>query len=249
MRSSIPIGRPLANTLVYVLDQHGQPVPAGYSGELWIGGDALARGYLNDAALTAERFKPDPFAGGPARMYKSGDRARFLSDGSLEFLGRVDDQLKIRGFRVEPGEIEAALIDHPLVDRAAVAAHELAGSGRSLVAYVVSSQPASPSAPDLRSFLRSRSRIHGSSVLRAPRRAAASPSGKVDRHALKAPSLERIAKGANGLEPIRTQTEAAVGAVCRKYSRLNTSVDTAISLSQVEIRSLPLRLCRDSEAR
>jgi len=214
-RPSIPIGRPLANTRVYLLDHHGRAVPAGYPGELWIGGDALARGYLNDAALTAERFRPDPFVGPPARMYRSGDRARFLSGGSLEFLGRADDQLKIRGFRIEPGEIEAALMAHPLVDRAAVAAHELAASGRSLVAYVVSRQAESPpSSTDLRAFLKSR--LPGHMVPKFYEHLDALPllpSGKTDRRALKPPSLERCASTAAGGDTAMNSTELAVAAV------------------------------------
>src|SRR5262245_4272430 len=221
-RPSVPIGWPLTNTRVYVLGKHDQPVPAGYPGELWIGGDALARGYLNDAALTAERFRPDPFAGVPARMYKSGDRARFLSDGSLEFLGRIDDQLKIRGIRIEPGEIEAALMEHPSVDRAAVAAHELAASGRTLVAYVVRSLRASlPATADLRDFLRSRLPEHMVPqfyewVPALP----LLPSGKIDRCALKAPSLERIAAPPAAADLIMTPTEATVAAVWRELLKV-----------------------------
>lgn len=222
LRPSISIGRPLANTRVYVLDRHGEPVPAGYPGELWIGGDALARGYLNDAALTAERFKSDPFVGSAARMYQSGDRARFLSDGCLEFLGRADDQLKIRGFRIEPGEIEAALMAHPLVDRAAVAAHELAASGRSLVAYVVGSDAGPPpSTADLRAFLRSRLPEHMVPQFYEQLDALPLlPSGKIDRRALKAPSLERPATFAVAAVGAMSSTEAAVAAVWRELLKV-----------------------------
>ena len=130
---SIPIGRPLANTRVYVLDEEKRPVPEGFPGELWIGGDGLADSYLADESLTAERFQPDPFV--PlGRMYRTGDLGRFLEDGALEFLGRTDAQIKIRGFRIEPAEIEGALMQHPLVERAAVKAHDRDGIGRTLVA-------------------------------------------------------------------------------------------------------------------
>jgi acyl-coenzyme A synthetase/AMP-(fatty) acid ligase len=117
----VPIGRPIANTTNYILDRHLKLVPPGVIGDLYIGGDGLARGYHNRADLTAERFIPNPFAANPdGRLYATGDRARFREDGNIEFLGRGDRQVKIRGFRIEPGEIEACLRDHPLVSDAAI---------------------------------------------------------------------------------------------------------------------------------
>lgn len=137
----VPIGRPIANTQLYVLNSHQQPVPPGSSGELYIGGAGVARGYLERPELTAERFLPDPFSSQPgARMYRSGDRVRFRADGALECLGRMDNQLKLRGYRIEPGEIEAILLRYPEIRRAAVVAKTLqtpAGDDVRLVAYLV----------------------------------------------------------------------------------------------------------------
>ncbi|HVG22475.1 MAG TPA: amino acid adenylation domain-containing protein, partial [Blastocatellia bacterium] len=181
------IGRPIANTQVYLLDAWRQPVPAGAAGELYIGGEGLARGYLNRPEMTAEKFIPDQFGGEPgARLYRTGDLARHLPDGSLEFLGRIDHQVKIRGFRIELGEIEAALGKHPAVREAVVLAREDGSGDSRLVAYVASDRQ-----PDIINELR------GSLKERLPNYMVPStfvlldalpltPNGKVDRQALRA---------------------------------------------------------------
>jgi pristinamycin I synthase-3/4 len=149
------IGCPIANARVYVLDVAGQPAPIGMPGELYIGGAGVTRGYLGRPDLTAERFLPDPFDAGPgARMYRTGDRGRWRPDGALELFGRVDDQVKIRGNRVEPGEVEARLRECPGVSEAAVVAWPAGAPDARLVAYVVPTEGAEPSAAGLRDLLR-----------------------------------------------------------------------------------------------
>jgi len=137
LQSNVPIGKPIANTQIYLLDRRMQPVPVGVTGELFIGGTNVGRGYLNRPELTAERFIADPFSTTPgARLYRTGDLARFRPDGNIEYLGRIDNQVKIRGFRIELGEIEAALLDYPGVSRAVVVAQDTAAGDKRLVGYV-----------------------------------------------------------------------------------------------------------------
>lgn len=148
------IGRPIQNMRTYILDQRLQPVPIGVVGDLYIGGIGVGRGYLHDAERTAEVFLPDPFASEPGRrLYKTRDQARYLADGSIEFLGRTDHLVKIHGVRIEPGEIEAALEQHPAIREAVVIARETEGGNKYLAAYIVPIQGQTPGTEEMRSWL------------------------------------------------------------------------------------------------
>ena len=206
-----PIGRPLADLAAYVLDDHGRLVAAGVPGELYVGGDGLARGYLGQPGLTAERFLPDPFSGVPgARVYRTGDLVRWLPDGELEYLGRVDHQVKVRGFRIEPGEIEAALGAHPAVADSVVVARDDDRGTRTLVAYVVGTD--GPPVPEaLRDHLGGLLPEHMvPSFFVALPRLPLSSNGKVDRAALPAPSAVRSATPRGGVDSATARTLAEV---------------------------------------
>ena len=191
--TTVPIGRPISNTNVYILDEEFEPVPIGVPGHLHIGGQGVARGYHEQPALTAEKFWPDPFSRKRGhRLYRTGDIARYLPNGNIEFLGRLDDQVKIRGFRIEPGEIESELRRHPAVHEALVLTHEDAGGDKRLVAYVVPKQPPAPTFEGLLAFLRTKLPAYMlPSALVTMKKLPLTPNGKVDRNQLPAPDHVR----------------------------------------------------------
>ncbi len=198
----ISIGRPIANTQMYVLDARREPVPTGEIGELYIGGAGVTRGYLRRPELTAERFVPNPFRREPnARMYRTGDLARFLPDGSLEFLGRVDHQVKIRGYRIELGEIESLLGQHPAIRENVVVAREDQPGDQRLTAYYVARET-DPGSESLKEYLRSRlpSYMVPSQWLRLPS-LPQTPNGKIDRRALPAPGLDHSTTATSFVAP------------------------------------------------
>jgi len=241
------IGRPVANTKIYLIDAALQPVPIGVRGELYIGGAGVARGYLNRAELTAERFVPDPFvqkAG--ARMYRTGDFARYLADGNIEYLGRADNQVKIRGYRIELGEIEAALIRHPAIRQSVVVARDLLSADsnvssnpksktcpegtrrvknpkfeKHLVAYLVSTKHALPPVSELRSFLRERLPEFMLPAIFVPIEALPlTANGKIDRKALPAPGFDRPQLTPEFVAP-RTETEELMTQLWREVLKID----------------------------
>ena len=208
-----PLGRPIANTQVYLLDRHLQPVPIGVPGELHIGGDGLARGYLHRAELTAEKFIADPFNGQTgARLYRTGDLARYSSSGTIEFLGRNDDQVKIRGFRIELGEIESVLAEYPGVRATVVAAREDESGEKRLVAYATThSLP--PTVTVLREHLKKRMPDYMiPSAFVILEQFPLTPNGKVDRAALPSPDNANTLRDASGPAP-GTDVEKTVAGI------------------------------------
>ncbi len=210
-RFSVPIGRPIANTWIYLVDRRGRAVPVGAPGELWIGGDGLARGYLGRADLTAERFVPDVFGGSGERLYRTGDLVRCRADGEIEFLGRIDQQVKVRGFRIEPGEIEAALLRSPAVEQAVVTVREDRSGDKRLVAYLVFRPGEALSAGSLRDLLAAQLPPYMVPAAFVDLdHLPLTPNGKVDRKALPAPE---VARGGAELVVPRTPAEELVAGV------------------------------------
>ncbi|HEY2510863.1 MAG TPA: amino acid adenylation domain-containing protein, partial [Polyangiaceae bacterium] len=218
--ANMPIGRPIANMQVYVLDARGELAPIGVPGEMYIGGIGVGRGYLHDPKRTAEAFVAHPLAREGGLLYRTGDLARWLPGGTLEYLGRVDHQVKIRGFRIELGEIEAVLLAHEAVASCVVVARSDRPGGDRLVAYVVGEQGAEVSAQDLRRHVAERlpDYMVPSAVVRLDA-LPLTPNGKVDRKALPAPSFERDAR--EHVAPA-TPEEEAIAAIWREVLGLET---------------------------
>jgi amino acid adenylation domain-containing protein/thioester reductase-like protein len=209
----IPIGRPIANTRMYVLDRNGFPVPVGVVGELHIGGDGVARGYHDRPGLTAAKFVPDPFGPPGGRLYRTGDLARYRADGNLDFLDRIDDQVKVNGYRIEPGEIEARLLARPEVAETVVVARDHDGGPKRLVAYVAPAAGAELSVPGLGEHLRRELPAYMVpdlfvTVAELPRTAA----GKIDRAALPDPAGDRPGPDTGFVAP-RGSTERRIAEI------------------------------------
>jgi amino acid adenylation domain-containing protein len=191
--STVPIGRPIANMKIYILDRNFQPLPVGIAGELHIGGVGLARGYLNRTELTAERFIPDPFGSAPTdRLYRTGDVARYRQDGTIEFLGRIDDQVKIHGIRIELGEIEAVLNSHKAVHEAHVIVREDTPGVRRLVAYFVPTNSSAPSLAEIRDYLSSMLPSYMVPLLVALDKVPVTANGKFDQRDLPSPEAPAV---------------------------------------------------------
>lgn len=211
---SVPIGRPIANTELYILDRYMNPVPPGVVGELYIGGAGVARGYLNRSALTQEKFVPDPFSSRDgARLFKTGDLARYRRDGTLECLGRIDNQVKVRGYRIELGEIEATLAEHPAVKSCAVLAQEDEPGNKQLVGYVSLQKEKSLTPEDLRQFLRAKlpDYMVPSQIVFLDS-IPITANGKVDRKALPAPSHANVSATQEFVPP-RSEAEKLLAAI------------------------------------
>ena len=212
--TTVPIGKPINNTLAYVLDGELRPTPAGVPGELYLGGDGLARGYHNRPELTAERFVPDAFSGVPgARLYRTGDRVRFLPDGNIEFIGRFDYQVKVRGFRIELGEIENVLAGHDAIKEVIVEMRGEVSEEKRLIAYVVSKPDTELSTEELREYLSARlpDYMVPNSFMMLERMPLTS-NGKVDRKALPEPDSQRPELAESYVAP-RTQVEQQISEI------------------------------------
>lgn len=258
-----PIGRPIANTQIYLLDHQFQPVPIGLAGELYIGGVSVARGYLNRPEITAEKFIPDPFSHRPGMyLYKTGDLARYLGDGNIEYLGRIDNQVKIRSFRIELGEIESLLNSHPSLLSVAVITREDTPGDKRLVAYFVPKPELTPSVSELRRFLKLQ--LPEYMVPAAFVRLEAmslTPSGKIDRKGLKAPEKGDIETAATFVAP-STENEKRIAAIWQELLHIDSigiddnffelgghsllAVQLIVRLKEVFGVEIPLRLIFDA---
>jgi len=220
--ATVPIGRPVANTRLYVMDRHQRLTPIGLPGELFIGGVQVADGYVRRPDLTASRFVPDPFTADPAaRLYRTGDLVRYREDGVLEFLGRNDHQVKVRGFRIEPEEIEAAMRRHEAVRDAAVVVRQAEGESGRLVAFVAFAGPDVPTTSDLRRFLRGwlpDAMIPG--LVLETEELPRLPSGKIDRGALRAMAETSLRPRGPRLE-LRTPAERAVASIWKALLKVS----------------------------
>ncbi|MDH3604844.1 MAG: amino acid adenylation domain-containing protein, partial [Candidatus Tectomicrobia bacterium] len=216
----VPIGRPFLNTQLYVLDAYLQPVPVGVYGELYVGGTGLARGYFNHGELTAEKFIPNPFSNKRgARLYKTGDRVRYLPDGDIEYINRTDTQVKLRGFRIEPGEIEARLTQHTGVRESVVTALETAEGQQGLIAYLVPMHEPPPTTAELRQHLSDKLPDYMIPSAFVPLQMfPLTPNGKVDRRALPIPEQLRFE---TDYEAPYTPTEDVLAAVWTEVLRLD----------------------------
>ena len=222
---TVPIGRPIANTQIYLLDSYLQPTPIGVPGELYIGGAGLARGYLNRPDLTNQKFIANPFVkpvviASGQRLYKTGDLARYLPDGNIEFLGRIDHQVKIHGFRIELGEIEATLRQHPAVRETVVLAREDQPGNQRLVAYVVPEKQSALTTSELRELLQEKlPEYMAPSAFVRLQELPLTPNGKLDRQALPAPDLTRTKEAGTFVAP-RTTVEKVLAENWAKILRL-----------------------------
>jgi natural product biosynthesis luciferase-like monooxygenase protein len=217
----IPIGRPIANTRVYILDQFRRPVPIGMPGELYIGGEGVARGYLNRAELTKERFVADPFAGGEARMYATGDLAKYRADGNVDFIGRADFQVKVRGYRIELGEIESLLEAQPGVKQAAVVVRAEEAGDLRLVGYLVGNHGVTLAQQELRSALRTKLPDYMvPSELVVLNDMPRTANGKLDRKALQALKLAPAQKPATAETLPQGDVEKTIAELWRKTLKI-----------------------------
>jgi len=217
-----PIGRPIANTQIYILDLHGEPVPVGVTGEIHIGSAGLARGYLNRPELTVEKFIRHPFSDDlHARLYKTGDLARYLPDGTIEFLGRIDHQVKLRGFRIELGEIESVLGQHPFVNQVFITVREDQPGDKRLVAYFTSSQEELSNVNALRQFLKEKlPEYMVPAAFVVLNQFPLTPNGKIDRKALPAPNQTRT-ELLQSYVPPRSPIEEMLVAIWQEILKVN----------------------------